>query len=150
MLMCRGEIAEAIRLYDNGLELCSCGSVFHIYLPALKCTAQLAADDRVGVAATARELFSASPKSRADLGILVASPATPRLNDDLELQLSVYTPEFARTVLSFFYHTSARHFLSAVHRANVMRGPSPIFNANSVRSLSQKRWRGRSRPADIN
>src|SRR5690606_9754775 len=46
LLMCAGRIAEALQLYDRGLELSEFGSEFQAYLLVLKATALMALGDR--------------------------------------------------------------------------------------------------------
>ncbi len=121
MLMCRGAIAEAVALYDKGIELAEFGSDFHIYLLVLKCTALMAGNDRPGVARTSEELYLARPNSRWMAPFFI-SPYDDDLPEPVAAALSAYSPERCQQVLRHLYQTSARHFLAVGHRANVMRG----------------------------
>lgn len=49
---------DACLLYDRGIALAEFGSDFHIYLLVLKCTAQMGADDRAGMARPATRWMS--------------------------------------------------------------------------------------------
>lgn len=155
MLMCKGQFTEACLLYDRGVALAEFGSDFHIYLLVLKCTAQMGADDRAGVARTADELYLVRPPTRW-MGLFFLSPYDDALPPDIAQILATFSPERGHETLTHLYHTSARHFRHATHSANVMRGPVYHFRRllgaeavpNEVAQLlaDAGRQRGRTAP----
>lgn len=120
--MCRGDIAEAIAFYDDGMEMSEPGSAFHRYLLVLKCTALLAANERQALDRACAELYAIKPVTRQELGILMADPKARNLPPDIDAVLLMLSEERARKLVAYFYNVFARRFDSRAHRCNVMRG----------------------------
>lgn len=119
--MCRGDIAEAVAFYDEGMEMSEPGSAFHRYLLVLKCTALLAANRRSALDRACAELYAVKPATRQELGILMADPKARELPPDIEAVLLMLSEERARKLLAYFHNVFARRFHSREHRRNVMR-----------------------------
>jgi len=119
--MCRGAIAEAIALYDKGLELATKGSDFEIYLMLLKCTSLMAANERAALEAACAAVYTAKPILRAQIGLMFAAPNKP-LAPDLRTLLATLDQHQAPQHLLYLRNVSARHFHAPAHRRNVMRG----------------------------
>ena len=120
--MYRGRTQEALTFYDKGIELSKYGSEFHIYLLSLKCRALLAANNRVDLEKTAKELYAAKPFTRMQVGLFLAPPDSGTLAADLEILLFKLTRWQARRLACYLYYVSARHFQVREHRENTMRG----------------------------
>ncbi len=120
--MCRGDIAEAIAFYDDGMEMSEPGSAFYRYLLVLKCTALLAANQRPALERACAELYAIKPATRQELGVLMADPKARKLPPDIEAVLPMLTEVRARKLVAYFYNVFARRFHSRDHRRNVMHG----------------------------
>ncbi len=120
--MCSGAFAEAIDLYDDGIELSPPGSTFHVYLAVLKCTALLAAGDRSGLAAAAEALFAVAPAERLRIGLFFVPPDSDALPAELEAVAASLPAPYMRELVFYQYQVAARHFRRAAHRHNVMAG----------------------------
>ena len=120
--MFRGSIDEAVSLFDKGIELSERDSEFHLYLMILKCTALLAADDRVALDRVCTELYAMRPLVRIQIGFYVAPPHLEWLSPDLEQVLDNFGEVQARRSVEYLYNLSARHFQERKHRRNVMLG----------------------------
>jgi DNA-binding winged helix-turn-helix (wHTH) protein/tetratricopeptide (TPR) repeat protein len=125
LLMCAGDIDEAIRLYDKGLELSEFGSEFYAYLAVLKCTALMAADRRRQVQACYAELLTSRPQVQG-IALFFACSELP-LSPVQHAILSTMSREEGQKMLQHIYRTSARHFLKEEHKANIMRGLEETF-----------------------
>lgn len=117
----RGHFAEAMKLYDRGIEIAEDGSEFHVYLIVLKLTAALAAADRMQVEAVFGRLVEVKPQTLGTLGLCVAMPDEP-LMPQHHAFLEAIGGDGARKFLHYFYMMSARHFVSIEDRGNVVRG----------------------------
>ena len=120
--MYRGRTQEALTFYDKAIELSKYGSEFHIYLLSLKCRALLAANNRVDLEKTAKELYAAKPITRMQVGLFLAPPDSGTLAADLEILLFKLTRWQARRLACYLYYVSARHFKVREHRESTMRG----------------------------
>ena len=118
--MCRGDLDEAIRLYDSGIELAEPASEFHVFLLVQKCLALSAAGDREALDACCEALYAARPAVRPKFGYFFA--AEDALPPDLERALGYLTAEQCRYAVGFLHYFSARSFHVKRHRENVMRG----------------------------
>jgi len=118
--MCRGDLDEAIGLYDSGIELAEPASEFHVFLLVQKCLALSAAGDREALDACCAALYAARPAVRPKFGYFFA--AEDALPPDLELALGYLTAEQCRYAVGFLHYFSARSFHVKRHRENVMRG----------------------------
>lgn len=116
----RGHIAEAVRLYDRGIELSEPNSEFHVYILVLKLIALMASGDLDAVEKAEGELQSVKPGTRLELGLFSARPDRA-LPDDLAQVLEMLPEAHARALITYLYNTSARHFIAAEHRDNVLR-----------------------------
>ena len=102
--MYRGRIQEALTFYDKGIELAKYGSEFHIYLLSLKCRALLAANNRVDLDNSAKELHAAKSITRMQVGLFLAPPNASALPADLEILLFKLTPWQARRLVCYLYY----------------------------------------------
>ncbi|MFC3079838.1 helix-turn-helix domain-containing protein [Phenylobacterium terrae] len=120
----RGDLAEAVRLYDEGLLLCERGSTFETYILVLKAAALIAADDRAGVEAVYRRLQEIAPPDlpRYALAFLPADDGDG-LARNLAPLVDRATPGEARHLLALLCFRFARRFVRPEHAANLMRGP---------------------------
>ncbi|MBJ6986636.1 hypothetical protein JG620_04535 [Devosia sp. MC521] len=91
LYMCAGQLEEALRLYDLGLELAEFGTEFYAYLLILKCTALMAGGRRAEVQATTLELFQAWPHAQA-IALFFISPLQS-MTPEQETMLATLTPE---------------------------------------------------------
>lgn len=118
----RGEIDEAVSLYDKAIELAEPGSQFHIYLLVLKAVAMMAGDRRGAVDHLAVELHNLAPGSQATFGLLLVSPKTKALAPSLEHTLAVMSPALGRHLTTYLFRVSARQFQRRIHQRNVLSG----------------------------
>lgn len=116
----RGRFGESVSLYDKAIELAEPGSEYHLYILVLKCTVLLASGDMDAVQTAAADLHAVKPSTRMALGLLTARFDRP-LEADLAQVLAMLDAEGARKMLAYLHYNSARHFLAARHRDNVMR-----------------------------
>lgn len=120
----KGDIDEALGLYERGIELCERGSEFHIFLVFLKCVALVAAARRKVLGETLAGLYAIDPTRRMEAGLLLAPALPEQLEPDLAARLDGLGAEMAGAMLTRIYYVSARHFRQEEHRANVLRGPT--------------------------
>ena len=115
---CRGDIDQALDLYDRAIELSEAGSQFHIYLLVVKAVALLAGDRRAEVAQVAAELSAIDPVSRGWIALVFISPKVQQI----PTALSLVPMEAGRRMLTYIHRTAARQFEQRHHRRNVLHG----------------------------
>jgi TolB-like protein/DNA-binding winged helix-turn-helix (wHTH) protein/tetratricopeptide (TPR) repeat protein len=119
----RGDLAEACRLYDEGLRLCDLGSTFEAYILVIKAMALIALDDRAGVEEVFTRIVEIEPASRERFGLFFLPP------DDLGLGLRLAPLadradiDQARRAIAYLHFRVADLFRNPAHAANLMRGP---------------------------
>lgn len=126
-----GNLAEAMTLFDRGIELSEEGSEFHIYLAILKCAALLAGNNRRAVNDLSQEIYALKPLSRLKVGMFFIDPLTTRLPPDLEQLCASVNQSHAQHMIEFLYNFAGRYFQSRQHRRNVMAG----LNAHMIRKF---------------
>lgn len=118
----RGLIQEALRLYDEGLELAEKGSEFEVFIMVLRISALMAIDDREAVDRARAALYAVKPTARMKIGLLMASPEPKDLPADLAALFAGFSAERAASLVLYLYYISARLFEQERHRENIMRG----------------------------
>lgn len=118
----KGEIDEAVSLYDKAIELSEPGSQFHIYLIILKAVALMADDRRGAVEHIAIELQNVDAASQAMVGLFLISPKSRQLPAPLEHTLSAISPEHGRYLTRYLFRISARQFQRRSNQRNIMHG----------------------------
>jgi hypothetical protein len=123
--MLEGDIDAALSLIEQGLELCSHGSEFELYLMVLKCQALLASDQRRALDAVLEVFYAKKAGTREALSIFFASAdeAAPAVSNLLESIDAMH----AGAMLVWTNYLCARLFRSAEHRKNLLRGPLTRF-----------------------
>jgi len=119
---CRGDLAEADRLYDEGLQLCEAGSEFEVYILFLKAAALMAGDDRAGVEAVFDRLAAIKPSTRDQIGLFFLPPGDTGLARRLASQLDHLSLERARKMIAYQHYRIARFFVGPGHATNVLLG----------------------------
>lgn len=119
----RGDLPEALRLYDEGLFLCEPGSMFEVYIQVLKATALIAADDRAGVEVVYRRLAAISRPQLERFALFFLPAGDDGLAQELGRLADRVDPGFARRSLAYLHYRIARYFQTPEHAANIMRGP---------------------------
>jgi len=122
LLMSEGHIEDALRLFDEGLEMAEEGSEFQVFLMAVKMIALLAAGDRASLDRLTAVLFALKPGARAQFGLILASPKAAELPPDLEAALGALDEVRARNLIHYFFNVCARRCGSPAHRRNIMKG----------------------------
>lgn len=120
--MWEGDLAQALQLYDQALELSDHGSSFHIYLLVLKSQAAMASDP--SGTASADALYTVKPATRTELGLFLAPTARVDVTAEIHSILEAMEPARARATLRFVHYVTARHFQCPAHRRNIMRRPA--------------------------
>lgn len=120
--VCAGDIEAGLDLYERGIELCTAGSEFHLYLLVLKCIACLASGDRQAVERALSQLYAVKPQTQAELGILFAPPDEAQLSPLLKAILDKLDAGHAQFLIRHAYYISARLYAHEAHRENIMRG----------------------------
>jgi DNA-binding winged helix-turn-helix (wHTH) protein len=121
----RSNFAEAVILFDRGIEMADPGSEFLLHVQVLKCIALLAAGDRAALDAAAATFSCDGPYCPPDIAALISlmfAPCDQPLPAALADRLAAAGPTGAGNAIEMLYFTSARHLISETARANVMRG----------------------------
>lgn len=118
--MCQGQLAEALDLYEHGIELAEPGSQFHIYLLSLACVAHLASGDADAVRRACARVFAVQPEAEFRLGPFVM-PKNEVNSPIIAGILAQLTPERSVASLRYSYYVSARLFREEAHRENLLR-----------------------------
>lgn len=120
----RGRYDEAVKLFDQGIDMAAPGSEFHWHMRVLKCLSLVAAGHSGASAAQATDIGNFGPGSLREinlmLGWMTASPDRP-LPPQLEEALQDLGAAGAARGLEYLYFSSARHITLESGRANVMR-----------------------------
>lgn len=119
----RGDLAEARRLYDEGLKLCEPGSMFDLNIQVLKAISLIAEDDRAGVEAAYAQIVEISPVAHRQLGLLFLPAADDGLARQLAALADRTSARHARRAIAYLHYRVAPYFRSADQCANIMRGP---------------------------
>jgi DNA-binding winged helix-turn-helix (wHTH) protein len=120
--VCAGDIEAGLDLYERGIELCTAGSEFHLYLLVLKCIACLASGNRQAVERSLGQLYAVKPQTQAELGILFAPPDEAQLPPLLKAILGKLDAGHAQFLIRHAHYISARLYQHEAHRENIMRG----------------------------
>ena len=119
----RGHLAEADRLYDEGLSFCEPGSAFEIYGLMLKAMARVADDDHAAAATIYRRVVQLRPAARQQFGITFLPPGDDGLGQELASLADAASLDHARRVIAYLWFRVADLFGTPAHAAAIMRGP---------------------------
>ena len=125
--MFQGRFAEALSLYDQGIEQSRDRSEFHIYLLVLKCQALVAADDREALGRVVAELYEKKAGTREALSIFFTSPDPETAAPEARMMVAVIDEEQARGLLLYANYIAARLFDHVEHRENILRTPAALL-----------------------
>jgi DNA-binding winged helix-turn-helix (wHTH) protein/tetratricopeptide (TPR) repeat protein len=119
----RGRFDDALRLLENGIALATPGSDLASYLTGLKFITLSAAGDqrRARMAAESLVLPPNCPKEFGLMLALMQSPAADPLPAAIDSAFAGIGPSGAQALLEYVYFTFARHLLSPLDRAALMR-----------------------------
>lgn len=117
----RGLFDEALRWFDHALKTADRGSEFHVYVLVLKAETLMAAGRRSALNDVMKELAAVRPEAMLVIGLLVIG-ADDELAPEQKAFLSHIGPNGAAMLVDYLHKTSARHYLSALHREGVMIG----------------------------
>jgi DNA-binding winged helix-turn-helix (wHTH) protein len=120
---CRGDLAEADRLYDEGLRLCEPGSAFEVYIQVLKAMTLVAQDDRPGVEAVYDRLQAITPTALPRFCLLFLPVGDEGLARRLTPLADRITEPVARRTIAYLHYRVSRYFRGRDHAANILRGP---------------------------
>ncbi|MEW5685309.1 MAG: helix-turn-helix domain-containing protein [Pseudomonadota bacterium] len=120
---CRGDIPEAVRLFDVALGLCEPASTFELYIQVLKATALIAADARAELEAVYRRLGEIAADSLPRFAVLFLPADDAGLARQLAPLADRLSPILAQRIPGYLFYRIARNFRSPQHVANIMRGP---------------------------
>lgn len=117
----RGLFDEALRWYDHALKTADRGSEFHVYVLVLKAEALMAADRRSELHDVTCEMMAVRPEAMPIMGLLMIGP-----QDDLAPEQKAFLtqigPGGGALLADYLHKTSARHYVSVLHRERVMAG----------------------------
>uniref|UniRef100_A0A7C1NYB9 Winged helix family transcriptional regulator n=1 Tax=Agrobacterium albertimagni TaxID=147266 RepID=A0A7C1NYB9_9HYPH len=117
----RGHFDEAIRYFDHALHVAETGSKFELYVSVLRLKALLAAGRRQELDRDAQALFELYPETIDTVGLFIGKP-----DDPFRPQHAAYLDSLGTrgvlAVVSYLYHSSARHFISPEHRERIYGG----------------------------
>ncbi|MDH4441319.1 MAG: helix-turn-helix domain-containing protein [Rhizobium sp.] len=117
----RGEFDDALRYFDHALLTAEAGSQYHIYISVLRLSMFLASGQREQLEREAEALYRLSPQTLYTVGIFLGGPDDP-LRPEHDAVLTARGPDGALDMLKYLYNTSARQFVSPVHRERVYAG----------------------------
>ena len=117
----RGEFTDALRYFDHALRTAEVGSQYHIYIAVLRLSMLLASGDREQLEREAEALYRLSPQTLYTVGIFLGATEDP-LRPEHDAVLTAGGPERALDMLKYLYYTSARQFVSPVHRKRIYAG----------------------------
>jgi DNA-binding winged helix-turn-helix (wHTH) protein/tetratricopeptide (TPR) repeat protein len=117
----RGEFSDALRYFDHALRTAEVGSQYHIYIAVLRLSMLLASGQREDLEREAEALYRLSPQTLYTVGIFLGRPDDP-LRPEHDAVLTARGPEGAVDMLTYLYNTSARQFVSPVHRERIYAG----------------------------
>jgi DNA-binding winged helix-turn-helix (wHTH) protein/tetratricopeptide (TPR) repeat protein len=119
----RGDLAEARRLYDEGLKLCEPGSAFEVYIQILKAQTLIAQEDYAAVEAVYRRVVDINPEAQARIALLFLPPGDDGLARTLAPFADRASQGQARRTIAYLHYLAAPYFRGPGHAANIMRGP---------------------------
>lgn len=117
----RGQLAEAVADFDQGIELAEPGSEFQVFLLVLKCTTLMALGDRSASEEANRRLYQAKPLTRMQLGLFL-SHADEVLPDDLRQLLLGLEAALLRRLLAHYDYLFVRRVPDPAGRERMFRG----------------------------
>lgn len=117
----RGQLAEAVADFDQGIELAEPGSEFQVFLLVLKCTTLMAMGDRSASEEANRRLYQAKPLTRMQLGLFL-SHADEVLPDDLRQLLLGLEAALLRRLLAHYDYLFVRRVPDPAGRERMFRG----------------------------
>jgi hypothetical protein len=120
---CRGDLAEGVRLFDEGLTLCVPGSQFESYIQVLKASTLVAAQDWPAVEAVYDRLAEISPQGLGAFSLAFLPPDDEGLARRLAPLADRLSLEQARRMVAYLHYRVGRYFRVEAHAANAMRGP---------------------------
>lgn len=123
--MLEGEIDAGLSLIEQGLELCSSGSEFELYLMVLRCQALLASNQRQALDAVLEAFYAKKAGTREALSIFFANPEA--IPPEVSYLISNIDETPARAMLVWSNYICARLFRLAEHRENILRAPLTLF-----------------------
>ena len=125
--MFRGDIASALALFDQGLELAGAGSPFVAFLLVLKCQALLAAGERQRLDPVLETLYASGPGVRHELAIYFASPVPGEVDPIAEAVLEELDAPRAQAKLVYTNYVCARLFEAPEHRRAILAPSLDLF-----------------------
>lgn len=125
----RGEIDDALDMYDRAIELAEPGSFFHFYLLTLKAQALTVGGDPGSASETVAPICRVSPAALASYAMIYEPPRGMDAAGVLEEALDAYSFERARALVLFHHYVAARLFVRPEHRRNVMRRSATVIAA---------------------
>lgn len=117
-----GAAAQAVDLYDHGLELAEPGSQFEVYLLVLRAAALLAAGDRAALESTCERLYAVKPATRSQIGLFVTLPEPDGMSAEARGWFELLSFEQAESTVMYLYYVFARLYRRQEHRENFLRG----------------------------
>lgn len=120
-----GEIETALSLIEQGLEQCSSGSEFELYLMVLKCQALLASNQREALDAVLQDFYAKKAGTREALSIFFTNPEA--IPPEVSYLISNIDETSAGAMLVWSNYICARLFRFAEHRENILRAPLTLF-----------------------
>lgn len=123
--MLEGEIDTGLSLIEQGLELCSSGSEFELYLMVLRCQALLASNQREVLDAVLQAFYAKKAGTREALSIFFTDPEV--IPPEVSYLISNIDETRARAMLVWSNYICARLFRLAEHRENILRAPLTLF-----------------------
>ena len=127
MRMQKGDLGGAVRLFDQGLELCRGDLQFELYLMVMKCEAMLASGSREATDAACEAMYLRDPQTRVHLSLLFSSGKPDETPPEAQALLERLDKEQARGIAIYVNYVCARLFEREEHRANILRGPLKLF-----------------------
>lgn len=119
----RGDLSEALRLFDEALALCEPGSGFELYILVLKGRALSAADRHHAMGPVFRRICEIHPGAVVQFGLLFLPPDDEGLARVLAHRVEEIDLDWAQRTVAYNFYRSADLFRTREHVANAMRGP---------------------------
>jgi tetratricopeptide (TPR) repeat protein len=116
-----GDLAGAVRSYDQALGLCEPGTEFELYLQVLKSQALIAGGDREAARAILARLLEVKPADRAVRIFYLDPDRAP--DEAAQQELRRLTPELARQMLGRLMFGTVRNFSRPEHGRAILAGP---------------------------
>ncbi len=120
---CKGDLAEALRLFDEGLRLCRPGSDFELYIQVLKASTLIAAGDWPEVERTYDRLHDIAPTALSGFALLFLPSGDGGLARRLRPMADKISEADARRLVAYALYRVASYFGTPGHAANILRGP---------------------------